>query len=393
MQIDQAVAGALLAALTPAGVKAALQAAEALEQDHDAALEQWRLQVERARYQAERAERRYRQVEPEHRLVARGLERDWEKALGQLAEAEAELSLREQQRPRTLTDTEREQLLALGGDLGRVWAAPTTSDRDRKQLLRTLIDEVILDVKREQRPRDRHDPLERRRDHRARGRAPPPPAHDPHRRGHDRAAHPARRPLRRRQRSPGSSTAKAAAPPPAKGSPPRSSPACATTGRSRATSRRAEPPDGELLPVGKAADELGVAASTLHRWLQAGFIAGEQDTPGAPWRIRVNDQLRALFVEDAPAGTCRSSTRCEHSASPAKPCCNVSSAASCKPSTSATDAEKACEYWPHKRKTPCSPPPSARERQCDDGSKQLRMSASSAHTWPSLTVVLTVSSA
>ena len=59
-QIDQAVTGALLAALTPAGVKAALQAAEALEQDHDAALKQWRLQVERARYQADRAERRYR---------------------------------------------------------------------------------------------------------------------------------------------------------------------------------------------------------------------------------------------------------------------------------------------------------------------------------------------
>ena len=63
-----------------------------------------------------------------------------------------------------------------------------------------------------------------------------------------------------------------------------------------------EPPDGELLPVGKAADELGVAASTIFRWLQAGFIAGEQDTPGAPWRIRVNDQLRALFVEHAPPG-------------------------------------------------------------------------------------------
>ena len=63
-----------------------------------------------------------------------------------------------------------------------------------------------------------------------------------------------------------------------------------------------EPPDGELLPVGKAADELGVAASTIFRWLQAGFIRGEQDTPGAPWRIRVNDQLRALFVEDAPRG-------------------------------------------------------------------------------------------
>jgi hypothetical protein len=77
VQLDQAVAGALLAALTPAGVKAALHAAETLKADHDAALKQWQLQVEHARYQAERAERRYRQVEPEHQLVARGLERDW----------------------------------------------------------------------------------------------------------------------------------------------------------------------------------------------------------------------------------------------------------------------------------------------------------------------------
>ena len=151
MQIDEAVACALLQALTPAGVKAALAAAAALEQDHDQALEQWRLQVERARYDAERAERRYRQVEPEHRLVARGLERDWEKTLGALAEAQAELSLRERQRPRALTDTEREQLLALGSDLGRVWSAPTTTDRDRKQLLRSVVEEVVIDVDRPER--------------------------------------------------------------------------------------------------------------------------------------------------------------------------------------------------------------------------------------------------
>ena len=277
MRIDEAVAGALLDALTPAGVKAALRAAEALEQDHDAALAQWRLQVERARYEAQRAERRYRQVEPE-------------------------LALRERQRPRTLTDHERAQLLALGSDLGRVWSAPTTTDRDRKQLLRTLIEEeVILDVAREERratltirwqggaltelavqlpkpqPAIRTDEdtialLERLAAH-----------YDDatiagilNRQGR-RSATGARFTviivggLRRYRNIP------AHQPP-------------------------TEPPDGELLPVGKAAEQLGVAASTLHRWLQAGFIAGEQDTPGAPWRIRVNDQLRSLFVEHAQAG-------------------------------------------------------------------------------------------
>ncbi len=301
VRIDEAVAGALLAALTPAGVKAALRAAEALEADHDAALAQWRLQIERARYEAQRAERRYRQVEPEHRLVARGLERDWEKALGALAEAEAELSLRERQRPRTLTDQERAQLLALGSDLGRVWSAPSTSDRDRKQLLRTLIEEVILDLAREQR---RATLTLRWRGGALTELAVPLPKPQPAIRTDEDtialierlAAH--------------YDDGKIAG-------------ILNRQGRRSATGERfttiivgglrryrnipaykppSEPPDGELLPVGKAADELGVAASTIFRWLQAGFIAGEQDTPGAPWRIRVNDQLRALFVEHAPAG-------------------------------------------------------------------------------------------
>jgi hypothetical protein len=60
--------------------------------------------------------------------------------------------------------------------------------------------------------------------------------------------------------------------------------------------------EGELVTVAHAAAELGLAPSTLHRWLGDGFIAGEQDTPGAPWRIRLNDDLRAMFVDDAPDG-------------------------------------------------------------------------------------------
>jgi predicted site-specific integrase-resolvase len=57
-----------------------------------------------------------------------------------------------------------------------------------------------------------------------------------------------------------------------------------------------------LLTVAQAAHQLGLAPSTLHRWLGDGFIAGEHDTPGAPWRIRMTDQLRNLFVDDAPDG-------------------------------------------------------------------------------------------
>lgn len=60
------------------------------------------------------------------------------------------------------------------------------------------------------------------------------------------------------------------------------------------------PADGELATIQKAAEILGIAASTVHRWLADGFIAGEQITPGAPWQIRMNDDLRSRFIEKAP---------------------------------------------------------------------------------------------
>ena len=316
-QIDQAVVGALLAALTPAGVKAALQAAEALEADHDAALAQWRLQVEQAKYQAERAERRYRQVEPEHRLVARGLEREWENALGQLAAAEAELALREQHRPRTLTSQERERLLCLGTDLGRVWSAPSTTDRDRKQLIRCLIEEVTVNVNRQESitTNQQKSVTANRQEGRATLTI----------RWQGGAITELAVPLRRHQRRvrTDEDTIELIRRLAVHYDDGRIAGILNRQGRRSARGERftaiivgglrryrsipaykppAEPPDGQLLPVGKAADELGVAASTIFRWLQAGFIPGEQDTPGAPWRIRVNEQLRSLFVEDAPAG-------------------------------------------------------------------------------------------
>jgi hypothetical protein len=60
--------------------------------------------------------------------------------------------------------------------------------------------------------------------------------------------------------------------------------------------------DGECMTIERAAHALNLAPSTLHRWLNDGFIAGEQITPGAPWRIRVNDELRSQFVENVPEG-------------------------------------------------------------------------------------------
>jgi excisionase family DNA binding protein len=61
-------------------------------------------------------------------------------------------------------------------------------------------------------------------------------------------------------------------------------------------------PDGEVMSVHQAAAELGITASTLYRWLNDGFVPGEQITPGAPWRIRLTQSIRDLVADDAPVG-------------------------------------------------------------------------------------------
>jgi len=63
-----------------------------------------------------------------------------------------------------------------------------------------------------------------------------------------------------------------------------------------------QPAETELLNVTTAATQLGIAPSTLLRWLGDGFVAGEQITPGAPWQIRITDELRGMLVNDAPEG-------------------------------------------------------------------------------------------
>src|SRR5215468_4777691 len=100
VQIDEAVTRAFIAALEPSKLAATVAAAERLEADREAALKQWRLGVERANYEASRAERRYRAVDPDNRLVARGLEREWEESLSALEAARSELARREAERPR-----------------------------------------------------------------------------------------------------------------------------------------------------------------------------------------------------------------------------------------------------------------------------------------------------
>ena len=61
-------------------------------------------------------------------------------------------------------------------------------------------------------------------------------------------------------------------------------------------------PDSELLTIQQAASELNVSTFTVRRWLRDGLLPGEQTTPGAPWRIRLNAETRARFVPDVADG-------------------------------------------------------------------------------------------
>ena len=302
VQIDEAVTRAFIVALEPIKLAATVAAAERLEVDREATLKQWRLGVERANYEASRAERRYRAVDPDNRLVARGLEREWEESLRALEAAKAELARREAERPRLLSEVERASLLAVGADLNAVWHAPTTSPRDRKELLRTLLEDVIIKVERDKYAAhvtmrwkggaltelDLYLPHSKpqivRTDEDTIALVRRLATHYPdgvvagilNRQGRKSAyghrfqAHHVAG-LRRQWKIP------------------RYEP-------------KVESSEGELLTVKKAAAALGIATSTMHRLLNDGIIGGEQLTPGAPWRIRLTDDIKGQFSQNAGEG-------------------------------------------------------------------------------------------
>jgi hypothetical protein len=142
--VDVAVAQAFLEALQPAQLEVSLATLAQLEVQARQLDRQWELRLERAHYQADLARRRFLAVEPENRLVARSLERDWNEQLAAGQRLEQEYAARPSLTARLLAPGERERILALARDVPAVWQAPTTSHAERKQLLRFLIKEVTL---------------------------------------------------------------------------------------------------------------------------------------------------------------------------------------------------------------------------------------------------------
>ncbi len=142
--IDAAVARLFLDAIGPAHLAVALATLEDLDAQGRQIDRQWQLRLERARYAADLARRRVLAVEPEHRLVARTLERAWNDTLAEVERLEREYAALPQRTARTLTAEERQRIVDLAADLPAVWHAPTTPNTARKQLLRCLVKDVTL---------------------------------------------------------------------------------------------------------------------------------------------------------------------------------------------------------------------------------------------------------
>jgi hypothetical protein len=132
-----------LQAIAPAGIEAALETNQQAQLGDVEKKEAVRLALQRARYEAERAKRQYDTVEPENRLVATELERRWNVALKQVSELEARLCQVEAQGV-TLSDAQKNELLAMGSELPRLWADTRTPIELKKQILRTVIEEIVI---------------------------------------------------------------------------------------------------------------------------------------------------------------------------------------------------------------------------------------------------------
>ena len=126
LALDAEIERQLLEALAPDRLVVALAALEQIEQETAALRHQWQLRVERAQYEDERARRQYHAVEPENRLVARNLERQWEEKLRAAEELDQARQRWAARNEHVIGESDRAAILALGEDLPGVWHAPTT---------------------------------------------------------------------------------------------------------------------------------------------------------------------------------------------------------------------------------------------------------------------------
>lgn len=141
--VDAAIAELLLAAITPVALDVALSVQNELETRATEADGLRRQHVERARHQADQARRRYLAVDPDNRLVAANLEADWNEALRHLGRTQDDYE-HQSAKAMPLDDADRARIVALATDFPALWSDPRTPQRERKRMVRLLVDDVTL---------------------------------------------------------------------------------------------------------------------------------------------------------------------------------------------------------------------------------------------------------
>jgi DNA invertase Pin-like site-specific DNA recombinase len=144
--VDELVERQVLLAVAPAAIDLSLKAAEDVDRERRRLSQHWRRRLERARYEVDRAARQYHAVEPENRLVARELEQRWERALLEERQVREEQDRFQADCLAELSEQDRSQIRQLSSDIPALWALPSTTIQDRQEVVRQLIDKVVIDT-------------------------------------------------------------------------------------------------------------------------------------------------------------------------------------------------------------------------------------------------------
>ena len=301
VRIDRLVSQCFLEAVGPAGLEAALQAEQQLVVESETAQRSYRLELERCTYEASLAARRYRQVDPDNRLIAATLEGEWEQALQALERAQQQLEVAEAEQPRA---PDPQRLASLGRDLPALWEAEGTTARDRKRLLSCLLDEVILNIDRNAMQisvvlqwkggrSDQHQ-LPILTGHREIKRDDADTVDLLRRLAAFYPDGEIARILNRQKRVT------------ARGLPYTASRVAALRGRHGIAVCPPSEADASGVPalgVSEAAAELGVTGTTLYRWIRKGLVPSvHPEVSGAPVRVRLTDEFRSRFCPNPSDG-------------------------------------------------------------------------------------------
>jgi DNA invertase Pin-like site-specific DNA recombinase len=143
-RIDSAVGQLLVESVAPLALEVTLSVQQELQARVDEVDKLRKKQVERARYEADLAQRRYLHVDPANRLVADSLEADWNEKLRALTEAHEQYERQRRQDRAIIDEQQRAKIAALASDFPRLWRDPKTPDRERKRMVRLLLEDVTL---------------------------------------------------------------------------------------------------------------------------------------------------------------------------------------------------------------------------------------------------------